>query len=334
VSIRATNFVRRLRGLTPAEKAVAFVLADHDDHKGGGIYASMSTVAEEAGLENRETASRVTGRLVEKGIFLARPAKGKPTLYRVNYDLAPVTPQSHPPVTPQSHPTCDSTCDSPARPVTLEGQNQVLGVTLEGKTCDSPVTQRVLREKKERETQEEGEEGRSVALAPAPTPAVEVLSATSEITTAFDSLGDGLQPFGPWELQNLWASHFHTRPQEALSDTLERFFVDAKKRRWKIPTKWTEIKRAVEKMEAHNAIHIDSIQERHKKHAHKEFLELQERAAAVVRTAEQKATITHEANCDGHWREVMVDGHKKLARCACGKGKNPALVSGAEEENP
>jgi hypothetical protein len=109
MSVKATAFVCELRGLSPSEKAVAFVLARHDDHKrGAGSWPSMSTVRDEAGLENRETASRITKRLVEKGILVPQKPvtkeQGKPTVYHFNYDLetcdSPVTP------------TCDSTCDS------------------------------------------------------------------------------------------------------------------------------------------------------------------------------------------------------------------------------
>ncbi len=63
MSIKATNFVRRLRGLDPIEKAVAFVLADHDDHKGAGSFPSNETVSEEAALASRQSASRVIQRL-------------------------------------------------------------------------------------------------------------------------------------------------------------------------------------------------------------------------------------------------------------------------------
>ena len=104
MSIRATNFVRHLRGLSTTEKAVAFVLADHDSHKGNGSFPSMSTVAMEAGLENRESASRITKRLVDRKILLSdNPSGGrKPTVYRFNFGLsnrdspvtATVTPES------------------------------------------------------------------------------------------------------------------------------------------------------------------------------------------------------------------------------------------------
>jgi len=90
MSVRATNFVRGLRGLSPSEKAVAFVLADHDDHKGGGTFPGMLTVAEEAGLHERASASRITKRLVDRKIILTdNPSRGrKTTVYRFNFDLA------------------------------------------------------------------------------------------------------------------------------------------------------------------------------------------------------------------------------------------------------
>jgi hypothetical protein len=91
MSFRATKFVRQLRGLSPTEKAVAFVHADHDNHKGDGASASMSTVAAETGIKNRETASRITSRLVKKGILVPRKPvtkeQGIPTVYDFNYDL-------------------------------------------------------------------------------------------------------------------------------------------------------------------------------------------------------------------------------------------------------
>src|SRR6267154_3168443 len=87
MSIRATNFVRGLRGLSPVEKSVAFVLADHDNYKGHGSYPSMAVVADESGLRNRETASRVTGRLVGKKILVPHETRGRPTVYHFNYCL-------------------------------------------------------------------------------------------------------------------------------------------------------------------------------------------------------------------------------------------------------
>jgi hypothetical protein len=140
MSIKATNFVRRLGGLTPMEKLIGLLMADHDDHKGGGAYPGMSTIAEEAGLKNRETASRITNRLVKRGILVPREPvtkeQGKPTVYRFNYNLqtcdSPVTPTCDSPVTP---PVTGPVTPGP-RPVTRP-------VTPGTQTCDSPVTQRV-----------------------------------------------------------------------------------------------------------------------------------------------------------------------------------------------
>lgn len=100
----------------------------------------MSTVGDEAGLENRKTASRITKRLVQKGILIPKmpvtKKQGIPTVYQFNYDLEtcdpPVTGKPEKPVIPQSHP-----------PVTLPATPEAVPVTLEGQTCDSPVTQRV-----------------------------------------------------------------------------------------------------------------------------------------------------------------------------------------------
>jgi helix-turn-helix protein len=89
MSVKATNFVRRIRGLSPGEKCVAFVLADHADHKGGGSFASMTTVAEEAGLAHRQNASEYVQSLENKGIIFTREKSkgGKPTIWHFNYDL-------------------------------------------------------------------------------------------------------------------------------------------------------------------------------------------------------------------------------------------------------
>jgi len=106
----------------------------------------MQTVADEAGIARRETASRVTKQILEaKVIVTQEPSKGgKPTVYRFNFSLA----------------DCDSV-------VTVEISTTVirksqLGLTNRDSTapatvtqdyadCDSPVTQRGLRGKKEGE---------------------------------------------------------------------------------------------------------------------------------------------------------------------------------------
>lgn len=140
MSIRATNFVRRLRGLSPAEKAVSFVLADHDNHKGGGTHPSMSTVAEEAGIDHRETASRIVARLWDYDVIRTpKVSKGKrTTVYFFNYDLAncdsPITVTELRTVTHRSQlqfPNCDFVSAKDTPTVTLEGSNR-----------DSPVTGR------------------------------------------------------------------------------------------------------------------------------------------------------------------------------------------------
>jgi hypothetical protein len=145
MSIRATNFVRRLRGLSAVEKAVSFVVADHDNHKGGGANPSMATIAEESGIENRETASRIMARLVaHKVIQTPKPSKGrKPAVYFFNYEIANcdsgVTVAEPRTVTRESQlnfPNRDSEPTKNAPTVTLEGSNR-----------DSPVTGRVLKGK-------------------------------------------------------------------------------------------------------------------------------------------------------------------------------------------
>jgi hypothetical protein len=143
MSFRATKFVRQLRGLSAVEKAVAFVVADHDNHKGGGAHPSMATIAEESGIENRETASRIMARLVAYKVIQApQPSRGrKPTVYFFNFEIAncdsPVTVADPRTVTRESQlpfPNRDSEPVENAPTVTLEGSNR-----------DSPVTGRVLK---------------------------------------------------------------------------------------------------------------------------------------------------------------------------------------------
>jgi hypothetical protein len=138
MSIRATNFVRRLRGISPEEKVVGFVLADHDDHKGSGTRPSMTTVAEESGIKNRETASRITARLADsKVIYSPHQSKGgKPTVYFFNYDLANcdsrITVAEPRTVTPRSRlqfPDRDSIPAKGAPTVTQKRFNRDSGVT-------------------------------------------------------------------------------------------------------------------------------------------------------------------------------------------------------------
>jgi len=110
VSVKATNHVRRLRGLNFAEGRAAFVLADHANHKTGEITISMQTLKEECELAFRQTASDIVGRLIEWKVFLApHPSKGrKPTTLYVNYDLG--------------------NCDSPIKVAPLSNRNSPVAV--------------------------------------------------------------------------------------------------------------------------------------------------------------------------------------------------------------
>lgn len=224
MSIKATNFVRRLRGLSPDEKAVAFVLADHAHHKTGVSNPSMTTVAAEAGLADRETASRITKRLVAHKVLLApNPSKGgrgNPTEYFLNYELSncdsPVTVNRDSPVTVSTRQTvthapanCDSNAVENAETVTLEGLN-----------CDSPVTRRVFKGKERKGKAEEGgSPNGSLAAA-----AVEL---SDKIKTAFKSLGKNDEPFGSLSFKLEFAKvFFEFRPDEnilhnSLPDLLE-----------------------------------------------------------------------------------------------------------------
>ena len=65
MSVKGTNYARRIRGLRPTEKLVLFVIADHVNHHTGLCTAGMATIAAEAGLKDRLTASRITGRLLK-----------------------------------------------------------------------------------------------------------------------------------------------------------------------------------------------------------------------------------------------------------------------------
>jgi hypothetical protein len=143
----------RSLGLPPREKLVALIHADHAFHDpeahnrglSGITYASMTTVAREAGFKRRETASRITKCLLTKNILVPDTTsgnQGKANVYRINLKLttcdATVTRRPKKPVTPEAHlptQTCDSVCGEP--------------VTLEATTCDVAVTQRVEGIKKE-----------------------------------------------------------------------------------------------------------------------------------------------------------------------------------------
>jgi hypothetical protein len=83
VSYQATEYVRQLTNLNHVEKAVAFAMACHADAYGCEVRPSMTTTAKESGLQDRETASRVVRRLVEKGVLecLKESKGGQPSIY-------------------------------------------------------------------------------------------------------------------------------------------------------------------------------------------------------------------------------------------------------------
>jgi Helix-turn-helix domain len=144
--------VRRLRGLTPTEKAVAFVMADHEDQGAvRGSYPSMSTVAKESGLQGRETASRIVKRLVEcKVIGSDLVSKGrKTTVYRFNLVRKRILACSCDPSCPYNR-DCRVTVENSSTvrwESRLDGSNRDSGspttVTQNDSNRDPPVTRRV-----------------------------------------------------------------------------------------------------------------------------------------------------------------------------------------------
>ena len=91
MNIKAFNFVRNLRGLSPQEKSVAAMIASHADYQNCECRASMTTLAAESGLKNRETASRIAKRLeIDYGIIKAvgGHSGGKtPTVYTFTMEV-------------------------------------------------------------------------------------------------------------------------------------------------------------------------------------------------------------------------------------------------------
>ena len=68
MSWQASDHVRRLRNVTPTEKAVLYSLADRHNTNDGGCWPRVSLVAAEAGLSKRATQDNLH-RLVEKGVI-------------------------------------------------------------------------------------------------------------------------------------------------------------------------------------------------------------------------------------------------------------------------
>jgi Helix-turn-helix domain len=125
MSFQATKFVRGLRGLTPGEKAVAFVLADHANQYGGHSFPSMDLIADEAGFKDRRSAQRYVRRLEEKKVVIAMTPKtgghghDTATVYKLDFDYEPAM-------------RCDSTG---APPITSLDDGGVTNQTMRG---DSP----------------------------------------------------------------------------------------------------------------------------------------------------------------------------------------------------
>lgn len=288
MSIKATNFVRNLRGLSISERAVAFVLASHENRNGEGAWPSMRTVAAEASLKHRTIAGRIADRLIAKGVLRETKIEGRPTVYHFVYGTcdSPVTRQA------------PTTCDSPVTPpVTLDGptcdsgdEKQVLGVTLEAHTCDSPVTQKGLKEKKEKENQEKGEGQSSLALA---TPTPEVLPPVS-IPQAFKVFGENAEamgrPFGTPEFQRQWASLYDGRSR-LTSDLMEEQIVTCRKKKIIVPGLWYELKKEYQRAEAREAFpqNHESFAERNRRKAHREFSKIDARSEQILQQLQTKA---------------------------------------------
>ena len=239
MSVRATSFVRRLRGLDATEKAVAFVYADHANHDTGDTYPAMDTVADEAGLADRATASRATKRLAEFRVILTdNPSKGgKPTVWRFNYGLqgcpstitlAPFNrvPKSQSTVTkshspqPSNHDPRKPNCD-PKQP-----------------NCDPESHKGVESKSKGKPTAEE--EGEALRA--------KVAASSAGILQAFELLHTYTTPYGSDAFQLQWLAAVESSPDHEgdvlhdpvharhfLPDTIERCIQACKRKRIKIP---------------------------------------------------------------------------------------------------
>ncbi len=169
----------------------------------------MTTVAEEAGLADRETASRITGRLSQAEIIHSpNPSKGgKPTTWYFNYDFtlglvncdSPVTVAPVRTVTPQSQST-----------VIQQKANRDFGPVENSPTViqnpsnrDSPVTGRVVRENiRNGKAEAEGDALRAAAAA-----------ADGQIRSAFQLFDNNDHPFGTLEFQLEWVATVATASQ-------------------------------------------------------------------------------------------------------------------------
>jgi hypothetical protein len=124
MSVRAVAFVADFEGLTIAERCVAFVLARYASHPDALTWPSMNTVAKKASLKNRQTASDITSRLVQKGVLtihtLSKGGRKNPTKYQFNFAY-----NCNPPIAVDAE-ADDSNCNPT---VAVDG----------GSNCNSPV---------------------------------------------------------------------------------------------------------------------------------------------------------------------------------------------------
>src|SRR5690348_10694726 len=85
MSWELTKLVPSRRDLDPTERSVAHCLAFHAP-RNGTAYPSMTTIAQESGLADRQSAQRVVRRLEKKGVVFAvsskRGGRNNPTRYR------------------------------------------------------------------------------------------------------------------------------------------------------------------------------------------------------------------------------------------------------------
>jgi hypothetical protein len=272
VSIRATNFVRRIRGLNSGQKSVAYTLADHEHHKTGDINPSMETVAHESGYAHRRNANEIVVQLVAYKILICRrESKGRvPALYNLNYDLencdspvtvAPIRSRGTAVTTAAKGLQLDSNQPQPEPQSELTQPQSETFENSPNRSPESPQPQSLdstkgLREIQERENLREGEEEAAAAAAPS----VEVLSPAYEVKQAFEAIHQ--PPFDSRKLQILWGSFFATMNGHPMSHVLEMFFQEARRRGLKPVRLWYMIKEEFERKEVKDAIHPESVSER------------------------------------------------------------------------
>ena len=222
MSIRSTNFVRRLRGLDITERAVAFTLADHAAHPSGEICVGMQTIAEESSLANRQTASDVVGRLRELGVIttaqVSKGGRGNPTLYYMNFSLTGADPSitlapinRNPRVAVNRNPgvavSPEQTATQPpgnCNPDTVENAETA---TQNDLNCNPPVAGRGFKGNARKGKAGEGSPNGSLAAA--------AVAMGDKIETAFKSLNKIDEPFGSLAFKiEFTRVFFEFRPRE------------------------------------------------------------------------------------------------------------------------